>query len=133
LSAGESGEAAMRALRRWTRAQAGLSMIGFLFVVSVVLVVALIAFRTIPAYIEFFTIQKALENAVREPQDPTPLNVRRAMERKLDADYADAVTAKDVEVTRQGNTITASVSWQRKLPLVYNASLLLEFDAVATR
>lgn len=123
----------MTTMKRRARVQAGLSMIGFLFVVVVVLVVALLAFRTIPAYIEYFTIQKALDNALREAQDPTLNNVRRAMERKLNADYADAVTARDVEVTRNGNQIVASVSWQKKLPLVYNASLLLEFDATATR
>ncbi len=38
-------------------------MIGFLFVAAVVLVVALLAFRMIPAYIEYYTIQKALESA----------------------------------------------------------------------
>ncbi len=55
------------------------------------------------------------------------------MDRKLSADYADAVTAKDVEVTRAGNVVTAAVSWEKKLPLVSNVSLLLEFDARATR
>ena len=44
-----------------------------------------------------------------------------------------SVSAKDVEVTRTGNTITASVSWQKKLPLVSNVSLLLDFDATSSR
>jgi hypothetical protein len=108
-------------------------MIGFLFVATVVLVVALLAFRVIPAYIEYFTIQKALAAAIADTNDPTLNNVRKAMERKLDVDYADAVTAKDVDVTKSGNTITASVSWQKKLPLFYNVSLLLDFDAAASR
>jgi len=113
--------------------QRGLSLIGFLFVAAVVLVVALIAFRMVPAYIEWYTVQKALDAAVKDTNDPTLTNIRRSMERKLNADYADAVSARDVEVTRQGNTITASVSWQKKLPLVSNVSLLLDFDASASR
>ena len=108
-------------------------MIGFLFVAVVVLVVALLAFRMIPAYIEWYTVQRALEQALADTNDPTLLNVRRAMERKLDADYADAVTSKDVEVTKSGNIVTASVSWQKILPLVHNVSLLLEFDAKASK
>jgi Tfp pilus assembly protein PilV len=115
------------------RAQQGLSMIGFLFVAVVVLTVALLAFRMIPAYIEWYTVQRALEQSLADTNDPTLFNVRRAMERKLNADYADAVTAKDVEVTKSGNTITASVSWQKILPLVHNVSLLLEFDASASK
>ena len=76
-------------------------MIGFLFVSAVVLVVALLAFRMIPAYIEYYTVQRALEKALAETNDPTLANVRRAMERKLNADYVDAVTAKDVDVVKQ--------------------------------
>ena len=111
----------------------GVSMIGFLFVAIVMMVVALLAFRMVPAYIEYYTIQRALENALTEARDPTLANVRQAMGRKLNADYADAVSAQDVELTRNGNSITASVSWQKRLPLVSNVSLLLDFDASATR
>jgi len=114
-------------------AQRGMSLIGFLFVTAVVLIVALMAFRTIPAYIEWYTIQKALTEALGDTNDPTLNNIRKAMDRKLSADYADAVSPKDVEIRREGNTIIAYVAWEKRLPLVYNASLLLEFEATASR
>ena len=114
-------------------AQRGISFIGFLFVAAVVLVVALLAFRMIPAYIEWYTVQKALDSAMSETSDPTVVNVRKSVERKLNADYVDAVGARDVELSKDGNKITASVSWQKKLPLVANVSLLIDFDAAASR
>ncbi|MEP7328504.1 MAG: DUF4845 domain-containing protein [Betaproteobacteria bacterium] len=113
--------------------QRGLSMIGFLFVAAVVLVVAMLAFRVAPSYIEYFTIQKALEGALADSNDLSTVSIRKAMERRLNADYADAVTAKDVIVTKEGNTITAAVSWEQRLPLIKNVSILLEFDASASR
>ena len=114
--------------------QRGLSIIGFLFVVVVVVVVALVGFRMIPAYIEWYTIQRALEAAVADAgNDPSLANIRKAMERKLSADYADAVSAKDVNVVKNGNTITAQVSWQKILPMVSNVSILIDFDASASR
>ncbi|MBK9114520.1 MAG: DUF4845 domain-containing protein [Betaproteobacteria bacterium] len=115
------------------RAQRGLSMIGFLFVAAVVLVVAMVSFRMIPAYIEYYTIQRALEGALADSNDLSVATIRRAMDRRLAADYADAVVAKDVDVTKSGNTITASVSWQKQLHMVGNVSLLLDFDATASR
>ena len=115
------------------QAQRGLSMIGFLFVAAVVLVVAMVSFRMIPAYIEYYTIQRALEGALADSNDLSVATIRRAMDRRLAADYADAVAAKDVEVTKSGNTITASVSWQKQLHMVGNVSLLLDFDATASR
>ena len=116
-----------------SRRQHGLTLIGFLFVAAVVVVVALLTFRMLPAYIEYYTIQKALDQALNDTTDPTLYNVRRAMDRRLSADYADAVQGKDVELSRNGNTIVASVSWEKKLPVAYNVSLLLEFEASASR
>lgn len=115
------------------RTQHGLSMIGFLFVTAVVLIVALLAFRMIPAYIEYYTIQKALEGALADANDLSVATIRRAMDRRLAADYADAVSPKDVEVSKAGNVVTAAVSWEKRLPLVSNVSLLLEFNASASR
>jgi hypothetical protein len=43
------------------------------------------------------------------------------------------VHASDVEVNKSGNVTTASASWQTKLHLIGNASILLEFDASASR
>ena len=113
--------------------QRGLSMTGFLFVTVVVVVVALLGFRVIPAYIEYFSVQKALAGALADSPDLTKADVRRRIERRLGAEYIDSMHASDVEVTRAGNVTTASASWQTKLHLVGNASLLLDFDASASR
>jgi hypothetical protein len=115
------------------RNQRGISMIGFLFVTAVLLIVALLAFRMIPSYIEYYTVQKALEDALNKNREPTLANVRRAFEDKIGADYVDSVTAKDVELSKVGNSITASANWEKKLPLVHNISLLMEFNASASR
>jgi hypothetical protein len=113
--------------------QRGLTMLSFLFVLAVVLVVALVSFRVIPAYIEYFSVQKALAGALSDSKDLTRAEVVRLLDRRLGAEYIDSVRASDIEVTKSANVITASVSWQTKLPLVGNASLLLDFDASASR
>jgi len=113
--------------------QRGLTISGFLFVAAVGLVAALLSFRVIPAYIEYFSVQKALEGALNDSKELTKADVRRLIERRLGAEYIDSVNASDIEVNRSGNVTTASASWQTKLHLVGNASLLLEFDATASR
>ena len=117
----------------YMRHQRGLSMIGFLFVAAVLMVCALLAFRMIPSYIEYYTVQKALKDAIDETKDPTTQNIRRFVERKLSADYVDSVSWNDVQVSKSGNVVTASVSWEKKLPLVSNVSLVMEFNAEASR
>jgi hypothetical protein len=114
--------------------QRGMSLLGFLFVAAVLIVIAMLAFRVTPAVIEYYSVKRALGEALREAKDPSaPNDVRRAFQKQADAGYIESVRGNDVEISKQGNEITASVGWTRTLHLVANASLLLEFEASATR
>ena len=113
--------------------QRGLSMIGFLFTTAVVIVAALVLVRVGPAYVEYFTVQKALDETMRDVQDPTAAEIRRLMDRRLSAAYVDSVQATDVVVERDGNAIVATMTWQRVLHMIGNASILLDFEARSTR
>ena len=114
--------------------QRGLSMMGFLFVAAVVIVVVMIGFRVMPAYIEYYSVQKALEKALVEAKDlNSAAEIRNAFQRIADAGYIESVNSKDVEISKSKNEVTASASWTRKLPMVANASILLEFEASATK
>jgi Domain of unknown function (DUF4845) len=117
-------------MRRFER---GLTLIGFLFVAIVVVAVALIGFRVLPAYVEYFSVQKALQTSLEDAPTGNIAEVRRAFDRKLSASYIESVRPSDIQVSRQGNSIVATISWQRVLHMVGNASILLEFDATASR
>lgn len=114
--------------------QRGLSMLGFLFVAVVVVICVMIGFRVLPSYIEYYSVQKALERSLADAKDLNSVaEVRKAFQRHADAGYIDSVSGRDIEVVKLKNEVTASASWTRKLPMVANASLLLEFEATATR
>jgi hypothetical protein len=113
--------------------QRGLSMLGFLFVTVVVLVVLVVGFRVTPAYIEYYSVQKALEESLLDAKELTPTQVQAAFQRRADAGYIESVSGKDIDVVKTRNQITASASWTRKLHMVGNVSLFLEFEASATR
>ena len=115
------------------RTQRGMTIVGFLLVSAVVIIFALVGFRVLPAYIEYFTVQKALQATLAEPGNLTPQDIRRSLERRIAADYIDSVRASDVTVSKEGNQIIASLAWQKILHMVGNASILLDFEASASR
>ena len=115
------------------RRQRGMTILGFLMVSAVIIIFALVGFRVLPAYIEYFTVQKALQATLAEAGNLTPQDIRRSLERRIAADYIDSVRASDVTVTKEGNQIVASLAWQKILHMVGNASILLEFEASASR
>ena len=114
--------------------QRGLSMTGFLFVAVVVVVCVMVGFRVMPAYIEWYSVTKALEQALADAKDiNSAADIKNAFQRRADAGYIESVSSKDIEIAKSKNEVTASVSWTRKLPLVANVSLFLEFESTATR
>ena len=114
--------------------QRGLSMLGFLFVTVVVVICVMIGFRVLPAYIEYYSVKQALEQALGDAKDlNSATEIRNAFQKRADAGYIESVQGRDVEIAKFKNEVTASASWTRKLPLVANVSLLLEFEASATR
>ena len=54
-------------------AQRGLSMIGFLFVAAVVVAIVMIGFRTLPSYIEYFTVKKVMAKTLQDAPEPFSL------------------------------------------------------------
>jgi Tfp pilus assembly major pilin PilA len=114
--------------------QDGLTILGFLFVTATVVAIVMIGFRVTPAYIEYYSVEKALTQALADTKDyRSPVEVRKAFQARADAGYIESVSGSDIDLTKLGNEIVASASWTRKLHLVGNASLFLEFEASASR
>lgn len=115
--------------------QHGLTMTGFIFTAIVVVGAVMIGFRTMPSYIEYFTVKKILTQILDSAQSGqlTLPEVRRAFDRRSGADYIESVTPQDIEMQKNGNQVTLSAAWTKTLHLVGNVSLLLDFEASATK
>ena len=136
-----SERAARRYARDWVstpmntrRRQQGLTITGFIFVAIFAMLVVMIGFRMVPAYIEWYTVQKVMANTLATSKEGFTLyQFRRDFDLKAAADYIDSVRGSDVEVVKEGNQLVATASWTKVLHLVGNVSLLLEFDASAKK
>jgi hypothetical protein len=114
--------------------QSGITIIGFLFVAAVVLTIAMIGFRMLPSYLEYFSVEKTLKQTLQNAREGVTLTeFRKDFDLKASADYIDSVHASDVELSKQDNQLVASAAWTKTLPLVGNVSLLLDFQASATK
>src|SRR5205823_3013144 len=120
--------ASMRSRHR----QSGLTIVGFVFVAAVVLSIAMIGFRVLPSYIEYFSVEKTLRQTLTNARDnPTLDQLRKDFDLKASPDYTDSVRGRDLELTREGNALVLTASWTSTLHLVGNVSILLEADAAA--
>jgi hypothetical protein len=114
--------------------QRGLSLVGFIFVTAIVIGFVMVGFRVVPAYIEWFSVKKVMEKTLADSKDVFSITqFRRDFDLKASADYIDSVRGTDIDVAKEGNSLVATANWTRTLHLFGNVSLLLDFEATATK
>jgi Domain of unknown function (DUF4845) len=112
------------------RRQKGMSLTGLLLISFVLIVVALLGFKLFPAYTEYMTVKKALSDIVRNPDyRGSAREIQAAFERRVTIDNIQAVRSRDLEIAKQGDGHVVSASWSVKVPLIYNLSACMDFEA----
>ena len=111
------------------RRQQGMGVLGVLALLIAIVFVAIIGMKLVPAYIEYFTVKKAVTAITQsgELRNATVADVRRAYDSRANIDDITAVRPGDLEITKDGNEIVVGFAYQKKVPLFYNISLLIDF------
>lgn len=121
----------MQRTRSTPSRQHGLSMIGFLFVAIVLVAVAMLAMKLVPAYIEFFSVKKILATMAQEPGFKSKSNaeLRNDFTKRANVGYVTVVKPEDLSIDRRGGTPVVSANYAFRTKLVGNASLVVDFSA----
>jgi len=111
------------------RSQKGMSAIGILIVLILIVFAALIGMRVTPAYLEYFAIKKAIASIVEsgEASSGSTADVRKAFERHQAIDDFTAIGPQDLEISKDGSQVVISFAYEKRVPLFYNISLLIDF------
>ncbi|MHB1215564.1 MAG: DUF4845 domain-containing protein [Thiobacillus sp.] len=111
--------------------QRGVSMIGFLFVAAVLVAVAMLAMKLVPAYIEFFSVKKILSTMGQESDLRSKSNaeLRNDFSRRANVGYVTVVKPEDLTVDRHGGVPVISADYEFRNKLFGNVSLVVDFSA----
>lgn len=110
--------------------QRGVSFSGFLAVAVILIFVAIGGMKILPAYIENNEIKGIFDTIARDPemQGAQVKDVREAFAKRAMMNNIKVVSAADIEVSKEGGKLSLSVSYAVKIPLIANATLVLEFN-----
>lgn len=114
-----------------TKNQKGMTFIGVVAVVGLVLFIAIVAMKMMPAYIEFMAVKKVIR-AMDQDQLGTmsKKEIKESFNRRKSIDDIQSITVDDLVITKDesGNTIV-SVEYQVLKPIMGNVSALIDFKA----
>jgi hypothetical protein len=104
---------------------------GVLLLLIAIVFVAIIGMKLVPAYIEYFTVKKAVTTMAQsgELRNATVADVRKAFQSRAAIDDITAVKATDLEITKDGNGIVVGFAYEKRIPLFSNISVLIDFAA----
>ena len=105
--------------------QGGFSLIGFLSTLTVLGAIGFLLVRAGPSVVEFWAIDKAV--AAASIAANTPDELRRAFDKLAAAGYIDSIEGKDLKITGAGKDMEISFSYEKKIPLVGPANLLIDY------
>jgi Tfp pilus assembly major pilin PilA len=105
--------------------QRGVSLIGLIVVLAVVGVIGVTAMKIFPTVNEYYAIKRAVTSA--KAAGSTPADIRMAFNRQAEVGYIDSIQGKDLEIAPGPNGMTVSFAYQKVIPLVGPASLLLDY------
>jgi Flp pilus assembly protein TadG len=107
--------------------QRGLSIIGLILVLFVLIVVALFAMKVIPSFLEYRTARHAIEAIARSAQSPA--EVRRAFDNRAAIDDINTISSKDLEITREGNQVVIAFAYRKEMSLFGPVGLYIDYAA----
>jgi len=111
------------------RKQRGLTITGLVIGLVVVIFIALLGFKLIPAFMEFRSMKGAISAIAREKQSSTVAEIRRAFESRQAIDDFQAVKANDLDISKQGNQVIIAFAYRKEVPLFANIGVYIDFAA----
>jgi hypothetical protein len=109
--------------------QRGVSLSGLLMWAVILVVVAMFGMKMVPAVIEYQKIVQNLKamSSGGQLNGATVSDVRKAFDRRADVDSISAITAADLEISKEGNDVVISFAYAKKIPLGGPVSLYIDF------
>jgi hypothetical protein len=109
--------------------QHGVTLTGLVVVLFILVVLALFAMKLVPAYMEYGTAKSAIQAIARERQAGSPAEIRRAFDARAAIDDITAVTASDLDITKEGSEVVIAFGYRKEVPLFANLGLYIDFAA----
>ena len=112
--------------------QRGITLLGFAVVLSVLGFFAYAAMKLVPVYTEHMGIVKSMRKLQTEAgiENKSIDEIRRDLNVQFDIQYVDesVVPPANIQLRKQNGASSLRIFYDKKVPFVYNISLLVSFD-----
>ncbi|MDA8259723.1 MAG: DUF4845 domain-containing protein [Betaproteobacteria bacterium] len=115
--------------------QRGLSLNALMLGGAVLALIALLGMKALPPWIEYGNALKAIKGTASDSglKNATVKQVRDAYAKRADMDDVKSVAPSDLEITKEAGELVITFSYQSKVPLFKNVSLVFDFEGSSAK
>lgn len=108
--------------------QRGVALSGLLFWGIVISLLAVLAMKVAPEYLDYFKILKSVKSISTQSSGKTVGEIRAAFDKYADVNYLKGINGTDLDISKEGNDVVIAFAYEKRIPLFYNVSLLIDFQ-----
>jgi hypothetical protein len=108
--------------------QRGVAISGLLFWGVILALVALLGIKLAPEYLTYFKILKATKAVAISSSGKTVPEIRASFGKYMEVEHVSTITPADLDISKEGNDIVIGFAYEKRIPLFYNISLLIDFE-----
>jgi len=106
--------------------QAGISLTSLILVLIVVGLVAVVAIKVFPSWLEYRSIKDGIVRVKAE--GGTVPEMQRAFDKFADINSIESVHGRDLIISKDGGEPEISFAYQKRIALTEKASLVIDYD-----
>lgn len=109
--------------------QKGMTAIGWLFVIAIIVFFFFVGIKIMPAYIDQFNVASVVSSLEEEPgiKDMSPTEINTTIMKRLDINMVKDVQPGDIYVSNSGNLRIIEVEYEVQRKLFSNIDILIRF------
>jgi len=115
--------------------QGGLTMITWILLIAMIGFIGLFAFKLIPIYMDFYTINNALTTVAKDATaTESPAQVKQAIDNIFDVNSVNAVKVDDIGIKpgADGKGLQLTLDYDARSNFVANVDLVVHFEKTYT-
>ncbi len=114
--------------------QRGVSLTGLIITLAVLGFLGVMAAKLVPAYIDYFAVKKMFSSMEQAGDFKLSVReIRKSFETRNTIESVNDVKGDDLEIGKEGGETVVSVSWSKKVPMVGNVSMCLDFYVTSAK
>ena len=106
--------------------QRGVSLSGLIMGAFLLIILAVLGMKLVPAVLEYETIVKAV-NGIASEGHTSVADIRKAFDRYSAIDDITAITPADLDISKDGNQYVIAFSYRKEVPLSKTMGIYFNF------